>query len=219
MGEGSAQRGRAACGARGGALRAQRGRAACSAQRAMVRQLQCAMSSVPLHIAEGMYSRGKHRLVRYQTALGSTREAFACLETAVRSATSRSSIQPSGPRSTTCSAPWSASRITDVNAGPAFAGGAGTRFTVCTSSPPRLCRPRRLPRLFTRTAGRCCAAASLVPLWPSGVAVGRGPAQGDRPHRLPRYLRFRSALPCLAVTRSPPPSEIIRQGSCLTTPR
>ncbi len=44
----------------------------------LARQLKRAMSSVP----EGSYSRGKNRLVRYHTALGSTREALACLETA-----------------------------------------------------------------------------------------------------------------------------------------
>ena len=48
----------------------------------LARQLKRAMSSVPLNIAEGSYSRGKNRLVRYHTALGSTREALACLETA-----------------------------------------------------------------------------------------------------------------------------------------
>jgi len=46
-------------------------------------QLKRAMASVSLNIAEGSYSRGKNRLVRYHTALGSTREVLACLETAV----------------------------------------------------------------------------------------------------------------------------------------
>ncbi len=48
----------------------------------LARQLRRAMSSVPLNIAEGSYSRGKNRVVRYHTALGSTREVLACLETA-----------------------------------------------------------------------------------------------------------------------------------------
>ncbi len=49
----------------------------------LARQLKRAMSSVPLNIAEGTYSRGKNRVVRYHTALGSAREALACLETAL----------------------------------------------------------------------------------------------------------------------------------------
>jgi four helix bundle protein len=48
----------------------------------LARQFKRALSSVPLNIAEGSYSRGKNRLVRYHTALGSTREALACLEVA-----------------------------------------------------------------------------------------------------------------------------------------
>ena len=36
-----------------------------------------------LNLAEGMYSRGQNRGVRYHTALGSAREALACLEVAV----------------------------------------------------------------------------------------------------------------------------------------
>ena len=35
-----------------------------------------------LNLAEGMYSRGKNRSVRYHTALGSARETWACLEVA-----------------------------------------------------------------------------------------------------------------------------------------
>jgi four helix bundle protein len=46
------------------------------------RQLRRAASSVALNMAEGMYSRGKNRTVRYHTALGSMREARACLEVA-----------------------------------------------------------------------------------------------------------------------------------------
>lgn len=46
------------------------------------RQLRRASSSVALNLAEGMYSRGETRTVRYHTALGSMREAQACLEVA-----------------------------------------------------------------------------------------------------------------------------------------
>ena len=46
------------------------------------RQCRRALSSAPLNLAEGSYSRGKNRLVRYHTALGSVREARACFETA-----------------------------------------------------------------------------------------------------------------------------------------
>ncbi len=47
------------------------------------RQLRRALTSVPLNVAEGMYSRGRNRQARYHTALGSAREALACLEVAV----------------------------------------------------------------------------------------------------------------------------------------
>jgi four helix bundle protein len=43
-------------------------------------QFERALVSVPL--AEGAYSRGKNRQVRYQSAAASAREALACLETA-----------------------------------------------------------------------------------------------------------------------------------------
>jgi four helix bundle protein len=46
------------------------------------RQLRRAASSIALNLAEGMYSRGKNRTVRYPTALGSMRETRACLEVA-----------------------------------------------------------------------------------------------------------------------------------------
>jgi four helix bundle protein len=49
----------------------------------LCRQLRRAASSVALNLAEGMYSRGKNRTVRYHTALGSIRETRACLEVAV----------------------------------------------------------------------------------------------------------------------------------------
>jgi four helix bundle protein len=46
------------------------------------RQLRRASASVALNLAEGMYSRGQLRVVRYHTALGSIRESTACLEIA-----------------------------------------------------------------------------------------------------------------------------------------
>jgi four helix bundle protein len=45
-------------------------------------QLERALISVPLNLAEGAYSRGKNRQARYQSAAASAREALACLETA-----------------------------------------------------------------------------------------------------------------------------------------
>jgi len=45
-------------------------------------QMERAMISVPLNVAEGAYSRGKNRQARFQSALGSARETLACLETA-----------------------------------------------------------------------------------------------------------------------------------------
>ena len=45
-------------------------------------QLERALTSIPLNTAEGAYSRGKNRLVRYQCAAASAREALACFETA-----------------------------------------------------------------------------------------------------------------------------------------
>ena len=46
----------------------------------LARQYRRSLTSVPLNIAEGMYSRGGNRKARYHTALGSMREALACLE-------------------------------------------------------------------------------------------------------------------------------------------
>jgi four helix bundle protein len=46
------------------------------------RQLRRAASSIALNLAEGMYSRGGNRNVRYHSALGSLRETRACLEVA-----------------------------------------------------------------------------------------------------------------------------------------
>ena len=45
-------------------------------------QLERALISIPLNLAEGAYSRGKNRQARYQSAAASAREALACLETA-----------------------------------------------------------------------------------------------------------------------------------------
>ena len=45
-------------------------------------QLERSLISIPLNVAEGAYSRGKSRQVRYQCAAASAREALACLETA-----------------------------------------------------------------------------------------------------------------------------------------
>jgi four helix bundle protein len=45
-------------------------------------QLERSMTSIPLNLAEGSYSRGKNSYARYQSAAASAREALACLETA-----------------------------------------------------------------------------------------------------------------------------------------
>jgi len=45
-------------------------------------QLERALISIPLNLAEGAYSRGKNRQARCQSACASAREALACLETA-----------------------------------------------------------------------------------------------------------------------------------------
>ena len=45
-------------------------------------QMERALISVPLNVAEGAYSRGKNCEARFQTALASTREVLACWETA-----------------------------------------------------------------------------------------------------------------------------------------
>jgi four helix bundle protein len=45
-------------------------------------QLERALVSIPLNLAEGAYSRGRNRFSRYQSAAASAREALACLETA-----------------------------------------------------------------------------------------------------------------------------------------
>ncbi len=48
----------------------------------VARQCRRALTSAPLNVAEGSYSRGKNRPARYHTALGSLREVLACLEVA-----------------------------------------------------------------------------------------------------------------------------------------
>jgi four helix bundle protein len=47
------------------------------------RQMRRAASSVALNTAEGMYSGGRNKGARYQTALGSMRETLACVEVGV----------------------------------------------------------------------------------------------------------------------------------------
>src|SRR4051812_23905811 len=45
-------------------------------------QMERALISIPLDVAEGAYSRGKNRQARHQSAAASAREALACWETA-----------------------------------------------------------------------------------------------------------------------------------------
>jgi four helix bundle protein len=49
---------------------------------ALAEQMERALISVPLNVAEGAYSRGKNRQARFQSAAASARETLACLETA-----------------------------------------------------------------------------------------------------------------------------------------
>ena len=49
---------------------------------ALADQMERALISVPLNVAEGAYSRGKNRQVRFQSAAASARETLACLEAA-----------------------------------------------------------------------------------------------------------------------------------------
>ena len=53
--------------------------------RDLARQLRRCSASVALNLAEGMFSRGQNRELRYHSALGSARETLACLEFAVAS--------------------------------------------------------------------------------------------------------------------------------------
>jgi four helix bundle protein len=45
-------------------------------------QFERALTSIPLNVSEGAYSRGRNRQARYQSAAASAREALACWETA-----------------------------------------------------------------------------------------------------------------------------------------
>ena len=45
------------------------------------RQMRRALTSVPLNVSEGSYSRGQLRGARYSTAAGSMREVLSCVET------------------------------------------------------------------------------------------------------------------------------------------
>ena len=49
---------------------------------ALADQMERALISVPLNVAEGAYGRGKNREARFQSAAASARETLACLETA-----------------------------------------------------------------------------------------------------------------------------------------
>ena len=46
----------------------------------LAKQCKRALTSAPLNVAEGCYSRGQNRAARYHTALGSLREVLACFE-------------------------------------------------------------------------------------------------------------------------------------------
>jgi four helix bundle protein len=48
----------------------------------LARQMRRALTIVPLNVAEGMDARGKIRVTRYDTALGSENEVIACLDVA-----------------------------------------------------------------------------------------------------------------------------------------
>ena len=48
----------------------------------LARQCRKAVTSAPLNVGEGSYSRGRNRKARYHTALGSLREVLACFEVA-----------------------------------------------------------------------------------------------------------------------------------------
>jgi four helix bundle protein len=48
----------------------------------LAEQMERALVSIPLNVAEGAYSHGRNRQARFQTAVASARETLACLETA-----------------------------------------------------------------------------------------------------------------------------------------
>ena len=68
----------------------------------LARQCRRALSSAPLNVAEGSYSRGRNRAARYHTALGSLREVLACFEWPRHSAIYRTSSRGSEVASITC---------------------------------------------------------------------------------------------------------------------
>ena len=49
----------------------------------LARQMRRSVTSVPLNIQEGMYSRAGNRVARYETAMGSAKETMAALEVSV----------------------------------------------------------------------------------------------------------------------------------------
>jgi four helix bundle protein len=48
----------------------------------LAEQMERALVSIPLNMAEGAYSRGRNRQARFQSAAASARETLVCLETA-----------------------------------------------------------------------------------------------------------------------------------------
>ena len=50
----------------------------------LARQMRRSVVSVPLNIAEGMYSRAGNRIARYENAMASAKETQAALEVSVR---------------------------------------------------------------------------------------------------------------------------------------
>ena len=48
----------------------------------LARQARRAMTSAPLNLAEGSYSRGRNRMARYHNSMGELRELLSCLEVA-----------------------------------------------------------------------------------------------------------------------------------------
>jgi four helix bundle protein len=70
----------------------------------LAHQMERALISVPLNVAEGAYSRGKNRQARFQSAAASARETLASLETAEAMASSGRWIRSSAHRSIASSA-------------------------------------------------------------------------------------------------------------------
>ena len=50
----------------------------------LARQMRRSVTSVPLNIAEGMYSRAGNRIARYENAMASAKETQAALDVSVR---------------------------------------------------------------------------------------------------------------------------------------